>query len=136
MKIQDTLQQAQGQLDKVDEAQFDRLDFEWEGIRFHAKSEIDTPKGSHIHIKAHLGRLFLTVEDPNERRQAIERLYSTNRGIDSTYTIGEQGKIIFESVTTTDDHLLGADLMGALTLILLESENHLRAIRSHLRPLN
>ncbi|UTW53799.1 hypothetical protein [Kordiimonas sp. SCSIO 12610] len=136
MKLNDTLEQAQGQLEKLDDAQFDQLDFEWEGIRFHAKSEENHSNGAHIHIQANLGRLFLTVEDPNQRAMAIERLYSTNRGIDSSYSIGDQGKITFESITTTDEKLLGSELMSALTLILLESENHLRALRSHLRPIN
>jgi hypothetical protein len=134
MKINETLEQAKGQLEKVDDTQFDQLDFEWEGIRFHAKADNDTQNGTHISIKANLGRLFLTIEDPNQRAMALERLYSTNRGIDASYSVGNQGKVSFESITTTDEKLIGADLMSALTLILLESENHLRALRSHLKP--
>ncbi len=136
MKINDTLDQAHSQLERVEEAQFDKLDFEWEGIRFHAKADSDRINGDHIHIEANLGRLFLTVENPDQRTMALERLYSTNRGIDALYKIGNQGKISFESITTTDKKLLGSELMSALTLILLESENHLRALKSHLKAVN
>jgi hypothetical protein len=135
MKLQESIQQAQGHLDKVDEQQFDTIDFEWEGIRFFAKSENRGDNGFIVSIKAVLGRLFLTVEDPHERAQAMERLYSTNKGIDGRYRITPLGQVEFQSITSTDGQLFGAELMSALTLILLEAESHLRALRSHLRPL-
>jgi len=135
MKLNETLDKAKGQLSALDEMKFDHLEFDWEGIRFHASADDDTSGGGKIHLKAELGRLFFTVEDSLQRSLAIERLYSTNRQIDGKYRIGKKGDISFRSITKTEDHLRGQSLLSALTLILLESENHLRALRSHLKPL-
>ncbi len=135
MKLSDTLTKAKDQLESLDDLKFDHLDFDWEGIKFHASAD-ETPSGEgQVHIKAELGRLYFTVEDALQRSMAIERLYSTNRQIDGAYAIGKKGDVSFRSITKTDKHLKGANLMSALTLILLEAENHLRALRSHLKPL-
>ena len=136
MKINDTLQQAHGSLEKVEQQHLDRVDFEWEGIRFTAQSRDDSADGPRITIQAQLGRLYVTVENPEMRAMAIERLYATNRGIDGRYKISSRGDVSFYSETSTDEQLYGADLMGALTLILLESEPHLRALKNHLKPPN
>lgn len=135
MKLSDTLDKAKGQLDALDDLKFDHLEFDWEGIRFHAAADGDSSGGGHIQLKADLGRLYFTVEDSMQRAMAIERLYSTNRQIDGKYKIGKKGDVSFRSVTKTEEHLRGSNLMSALTLILLEAENHLRALRSHLKPL-
>lgn len=135
MKLSDTLTKAKDQLQSLDDRKFDHLDFDWEGIRFHASADASKLGGGQIHLKADLGRLYFTVEDSVQRSMAIERLYSTNRQIDGTYAIGKKGDVSFRSVTATDQHLRGANLLSAITLILLEAENHLRALRAHLKPI-
>ncbi|WP_262689671.1 hypothetical protein [Kordiimonas aestuarii] len=135
MKLHETLDKVQGHLDSLDDPQFDKIDFEWEGIKFHAVADSD-PEGGKIRLSAKLGQLYFTVEDAAQRTMAIERVYATNRGIDGAYKIEKNGHVSFNSVTQTDHHLAGTDLMGALTLILLESETHLRALRSHLKPVD
>ncbi|MCJ9429013.1 hypothetical protein [Kordiimonas marina] len=136
MKLQETLAKVQGHLERLDDPTFDKLDFEWEGIQFHASAE-EKPDGSgSVRLNATLGRLYFTVEDAAQRTMAIERVYATNRGIDGAYLINKKGEVLFNSVTLTDKQLTGSQLMGALTLILLESETHLRALRSHLKPLH
>jgi hypothetical protein len=135
MKLHETLDKVQGHLDSLDDPQFDRIDFEWEGIKFHAMADRDTDGAGVIHLSAKLGRLYFTVEDAAQRTMAIERVYATNRGIDGAYRIEKNGEISFNSVTRTEHQFAGSELMGALTLILLESETHLRALRAHLKPL-
>ena len=135
MKLHETLDKVQGHLDSLDDPQFDKIDFEWEGIKFHAVTD-EVSGGGKIRLSAKLGQLYFTVEDAAQRTMAIERVYTTNRGIDGAYKIGKNGLVSFNSVTMTDHQLSGSDLMGALTLILLESESHLRALRAHLKPLD
>lgn len=135
MKLSDTLSKAKDQLETLDDRKFDHLEFDWEGIRFHAAADAHKLGGGQIHLKADLGRLYFTVEDSVQRSMAIERLYSTNRQIDGKYAIGKKGDVSFRSVTKTAEHLKGTHLMSAITLILLEAENHLRALRAHLKPL-
>ncbi|WP_417456917.1 hypothetical protein [Kordiimonas sp.] len=135
MKLHETLDKVQGHLDSLEDQQFDQIDFEWEGIRFHAVADSANGSGGKIELSAKLGRLYFTVEDAGQRTMAIERVYATNRGIDGAYRIEKNGEVSFRSVTETDAQLTGSALMSALTLILLESETHLRALRSHLKPL-
>lgn len=134
MKLNEQLAKAEQQLEGLEEQGFEQLDFEWEGIKFHAAS---TNAGSDnlITLKATLGRLYFTVEDKAQRAMALDRLFANNRAIDGAYHIGTKGDIYFESSTKTGDHLKGAKLMSALTVILLESEKHLRALRAHLKPI-
>ncbi|WP_417449599.1 hypothetical protein [Kordiimonas sp.] len=133
MKLHETLEKVQGHLDNLDNPQFDKIDFEWEGIKFHAYAG-DDADGGKIYLSAKLGKLYFSIEDSVQRTMAIERIYATNRGIDGAYRIEKNGTISFNSITSTDKMLTGAGLMGALTLILLESETHLRALRAHLKP--
>jgi len=134
MKLNQKIDDAQKQLDALDQKSFDKLDFDWEGINFHAASHTKD-NGSHsIQLKATLGRLYFTVEDQNQRAMALERLFANNRAIDGSYQIGKKGDIYFENRTETESHLTGTALMTALTIILLESENHLRALQAHLKP--
>ncbi len=136
MKLHESLEKVQGHLQSLDEPIFDHLDFEWEGIQFHAAAQDNNEGAGTIRLNATLGRLYFTVENAAERTMAIERVYSTNRGIDGAYKIGEKGDVTYQSVTVTNQPLKGNDLVGALTLILLESETHLRALRSHLKPVS
>lgn len=135
MKLSDTLTKAQDQLEALDDLKFDHLEFDWEGIRFHAAADSSHSGGGQIYLKADLGRLYFTVEDSMQRSMAIERLFDTNRQIDGRYEIGKKGDVSFKSITKTEEHLKGTNLMSALTLILLEAESHLRALRAHLKPL-
>jgi len=135
MKLHESLQKVKGHLESLEEAAFDQLEFDWEGIKFHAAADTDANGGGLIKLNAKLGRLYFTVENAAERTMAIERVYSTNRGIDGAYSISKKGDVTYHSVTATSQKLKGNDLVGALTLILLESESHLRALRSHLKPI-
>lgn len=134
--LDETLDRIEGHLEAVEAPAFDTLDFDWEGIHFHATSREGAAGASDIRLHGKLGRLFFTIEDPVQRASAIERVYATNRGIDGAYRIDRKGFVHFESVTTTDTVLKGNALMSALTLILLEAETHLRALRSHLKAIN
>jgi len=134
MKLNQKLAEAQEQLDSLEDQGFDHLDFEWEGIKFQAASTANRTANL-ITLKASLGRLYFTIEDQAQRGMALERLFASNRAIDGRFTIGKQGDIHFKSDTKTGEHLTGAKLMSALTVILLESEKHLRALRAHLKPL-
>ena len=134
MKLHKSIQDIHGHLANIDDPPFDKIDFEWEGIHFQAKSHAEAGQHGRIQLRANLGRLYYTIEDQAQRAMAIERLYATNRGIDGAYHIDAKGNVLFESVTTTDTRMTGTDLMGALTLILLEAETHLRALRTHLAP--
>lgn len=134
MKLNQKIDEANKQLDALDQKSFDRLDFEWEGIKFHAASITKNGSSHCIQLKATLGRLYFTVEDKNQRAMALERLFTSNRAIDGSYEIGKKGDIHFENLTKTESRLTGTALMAALTVILLESENHLRALQAHLKP--
>jgi len=134
MKLNQKIDEAKKQLDALDQKSFDKLDFEWEGINFHAASCTKNADLHTIQVKATLGRLYFTVEDKNQRAMALELLFTNNRNIDGKYQIGEKGDIRFENCTKTKSHLTGTDLMAALTVILLESEKHLRALQAHLKP--
>ncbi|MBL4790876.1 MAG: hypothetical protein JKY60_18095 [Kordiimonadaceae bacterium] len=133
MKLNTKLSEAQSHLDAIEEQSFDNLDFEWEGIHFNAAAKTARGGISSIELKAELGRLYFTVEDKNQRAMALERIFATNRTIDGRYSIGDKGDISFRSTTHTDAHTTGSALISALTIILLEAENHLRALRSHLK---
>ncbi|NVJ70749.1 MAG: hypothetical protein HWE08_10375 [Alphaproteobacteria bacterium] len=135
MKLHESLQKVQGHLESLDEPSFDQIEFDWEGIHFHAVADEGGDGAGLIKLSATLGRLYYTVENAAERTMAIERVYSTNRGIDGAYIINRKGDVSYSSVTRTNQRLRGNDLMGALTLILLEAETHLRALRSHLKPI-
>lgn len=135
MKLHESLEKVKGHLESIDDPTFDQIEFDWEGIRFNAAADGSSDGGGTIRLDAKLGRLYFTVENAAERTMAIERVYSSNRGIDGAYKINKKGDVTFHSVTATSKQLKGNDLVGALTLILLESETHLRALRSHLKPL-
>ena len=133
--LQQTVEQAQSQLERLEERQFDSIDFDWEGIRFHATAKSSINGKPVIHLKAVIGSLFYTVEDGKARSRAISGIYKNNRGIDGSYKLLRSGEVHFESMTRTDDLLRGTDLMSALTLILLEAEPHLLEMRSNLKPI-
>ena len=134
MKLSRKLEEAEQQLEKLGNQQFDHLDFEWEDIKFEAATGTEKDGSPSIHLKARLGRLHFTVEDKNNRAMALERLFSTNRTIDGTYEIGRKGDISFRNITRTNAPVAGTTLMSAVTVILLEAENHLRALKAHLKP--
>lgn len=134
MKLQNSIENAEGYLEKVEEPAFRQIEFDWEGIHFQAKSLEKASGGGRIELKATLGSLYYTIENATNRAMAIERVYTTNRGIDGAYSISPKGDVSFQSITTTDQIMQGKELMSALTLILLESETHLRALHSHLKP--
>lgn len=135
-KLQESLDKVEGHLAALDEQQFDHIAFDWEGIHFKAVSEAMRDGTSRVRLNASLGRLYFTIENAANRAMAIERLYSNNRSVDGAYSVGERGDVHFSSITTTPALLRGKDLMAALTTILLQSETHLRTLRSHLKPLN
>ena len=135
MELAEKLQSVEGQLQKLDEQQFSRLDFQWEGIAFLASSSAHDGGGV-IKLTASIGRLFYTIEDASARAESIEKIFAINRGIDGAYKIDKKGIVHFECVTLTDTVLTGSDLINALTLILLEGESHLRALRTYLRPID
>ena len=135
MKLNQKVQEALQTLESLEDQAFDHLDFEWEGIKFQAASTISSDGSNGIQLHATLGRLYFTVEDKNQRAMALERLFTANRAIDGAYQIGKKGDIHFRNITKTDTHLTGSKLMSALTVILLEAENHLRALKSHLKAI-
>jgi len=134
MKLSQKLDEAKQHLDALDEQAFDSLDFEWEGIKFQVASTVKADGTNTIQLNATLGRLYFTVEDKNQRTMALERLFTVNRTVDGEYKIGNKGDIHFTNTTKTGSHMTGNNLMSALTIILLEAENHLRALQSHLKP--
>ncbi|MBV1900338.1 MAG: hypothetical protein KUG56_01565 [Kordiimonadaceae bacterium] len=133
MKLNEQLVRAQDQLEALEDLGFNHLDFDWEGIKFQAAANTDSNGTSRIHLNASLGRLYFTVENAAHRAMAMERVYATNRQIDGKYAISQKGGISFQSSTQTDSELNGNALICALTTILLEAENHLRALKSHLK---
>jgi len=133
MKLNQKLETVETRLGSLEGQQFDHLDFEWEGIRFSATSDANSNGPSTIEIKATLGRLYFTIEDSLKRSTALDQLFSINRQIDGVYNIGPKGDIFFKSSTNTDSHLCGNKLINALTLIILEAESHLRALRMNLK---
>lgn len=134
MKLQDSIEQVEGHLQSLEDQQFDHLVFDWEGIHFKAASEAKQDGSAVIRLTANLGRLYFTIENTNHRTMAIERLYSNNRAIDGAYSIDASGEVLFQSLTNTPSKLVGKDLTVAITTILLQSETHLRTLRSHLKP--
>ncbi len=134
--LTDQYDTAQNNLTKLEKSSFDRLDFIWEGIRFGANSNPTGDGSAVIQLNARLGHLFYSVEDRQQRVSALDCIRKTNRGIDGCYQLQKNGEVSFESVTATDMQMKGADLMGAVTLILLEAETHLRTLRSHLKPIH
>lgn len=131
MKLAEKLETATNVITRAEGSDFDRIDFDFEGITLHAFSE-KKEKGGHIHLKAQLGRLFYTIEDSDRRTMAIERIKSANRGIDGAYSIDRHSTVHFQSLTGTDEYVVGDHLVKVLTLIILEAEPHLRSIKHHL----
>ncbi len=134
MKLQESLDKVQGHLQTLEDQAFVQLEFEWEGIKFHAATEC-YEDGGKVFLNARMGQLYFTAENAEQRTMAMERIYATNRGIDGKYDISKKGEVSFSSTTLTQHQLKGSELMGALTLILLESETHIRALKSHLKPI-
>ena len=132
MKLAEKIADASGALARADQANFERLEFDFEGMSLHAES-VNKSGAGEIIVTATLGRLYFTIENANNRILAIERIRSTNRGIDGAYRIDRDGTVHFECRTATDNHVTGDKLMSALTLIVLEAEPHLRAIHSNLK---
>lgn len=133
MDLKQSLSQIETSLQTLEEPSFDKLDFEWEDISFHAAAR-EISGQPEVQVTARLGSLYFTIEDPMQRAMAIERLYSANRSIDGAYKIDNKGRVSFESITRTDEKKTGRDLMAATAIILLEAESHLRSLRSHLKP--
>ena len=136
MKLNEHLSKAETHLDSLGDHEISNFDFNWEGIQFHAAAVENGEGASFITVDGTLGRLFYTIEDKNQRAMAIDQLYSTNRKIDGKYSISPRGDVSFSSVTKTDDTKSGSELMTAVTVILLEAERHLRALRTHLKQAN
>lgn len=65
---------------------------------------------------------------------AIERLYSNNRAVDGAYSVDNSGQVLFQCLTKTQEKLVGKALVTAVTTILLQTETHLRTLKSHLKP--
>lgn len=136
MKLQKSLDQVESHLASLEDQKFDHLSFDWEGIRFKVAAEEGRDGTPCVKLNAKLGRLFFTIENAANRAMAIERLYSNNRNIDGAYRIDNSGEVHFSSITTTKELLVGKELLIALTTILLQSETHLRTLRSHLKPID
>lgn len=136
MKLKTKLEKAEKHLASLDEREIEHLDFNWEGISFTASTEISNNGKGEIELSATLGQLFYTIEDSAQRAMALERLFQTNRDIDGVYTISPNGTIGYKSKTECQAPISAQNLMEALTVILLEGENHLRSIKAHLKPVN
>lgn len=134
MKLAEKITVASKALAKVEETAFDQLDFDFEGILVKAVSK-PSGSGGEVLVSANLGRLYYTAEKADQRTMALERISSTNRGIDGAYRIDRESSVHFESRTATDTFVKGDRLLSALTLIILEAEPHLRGISAHLKPL-
>ena len=133
MKLQDQLDKVESHLQTLEDQKFDQLSFDWEGIRFKASSE-DKSDGGLIRLQANLGRLYFTIENSAHRTMAIERLYSNNRSVDGAYSVDANGQVLFQCLTKTNQKLVGKALVTAVTTILLQTETHLRTLKSHLKP--
>ncbi|WP_374764616.1 hypothetical protein [Yunchengibacter salinarum] len=134
MKLEETLRQGEGHLQKVEEQQFHAIDFNWEGIAFHAVCTEAADGSCEIRLTGTLGQLYYTVEDAMQRGLAIERISRCNRTLDGVYDISRDGTVTYHSRTGCDRPLLGQELMAALAVILLEAETHLRGLHAHLKP--
>lgn len=134
MKLQESIDRVEDHLRALDDQQFDQLSFEWEGIYFEAVTEEVRGNTAQIRLSADLGQLYFTIENSSHRTRAIESLYTNNRSVDGAYLIDSKGRVMFQSLTTTDKKLTGKELIMALTTILLQSGAHLRTLRSHLKP--
>ncbi len=134
MKLEQSISQAERHLENLENRQFDRIAFDWEGIQFNAATEKRRDGIFEVQLHAILGRLYYTVENAAHRTVAIERLYLNNRKIDGAYSIDGQGEVHFSSLTTSREKLLGNDLLAALTTILIQAKGHLRTLRAHLKP--
>lgn len=132
MKLQDQLQKVESHLQSLEDQKFDQFSFDWEGIRFKASSEAKSDGGL-IKLQANLGRLYFTIENSAHRTMAIERLYSNNRSVDGAYSVDNSGQVLFQCLTKTREKLVGKALVTAITTILLQSETHLRTLKSHLK---
>ena len=134
MKLEQSITQAEQYLESLEGRKFDRIAFDWEGIRFNATTEKRRDGTFEVQLHAILGRLYYTAENAAHRTSAIERLFTNNRKIDGAYSIDGQGEVHFNSLTTTREKPLGDDLLAALATILIQAEGHLRTLKAHLKP--
>lgn len=133
MKLQESLEKVETHLSTLDQQNFDQVSFEWEGINFKAAIEKLASGMTRIALDAKLGRLYFTIEDAAHRAIAIERIYSNNRATDCAYSLKKNGEVFFKNLTTTAQKLNAQDLYAAITIILLESGTHIRALKAHLK---
>ncbi len=136
MQLHEKIDEAHSNLEAATVQQFDRLHFEWEGMAFQATTHVTEDETGTIELHARLGRLYYTIENRDERMMAIERTESTSRRTDGRFAITRQGDVSFQSLTSTDEQLKGKHFASALTVILLGCEQHLRAVRAHLKELD
>lgn len=134
MKLEHSISQAERYLASLDAAQFDSITFDWQGIRFNAKTEKQNDGTFAVRLQAILGRLYYTVENKAHRATAIDHLYRNNRKIDGAYSIAGKGDVHFNNLTTTKKKLVGGDLLIALATIMMQVESHLRPLKSLLKP--
>lgn len=133
MKLDQSFDLAIDQFNQVEEPSFEGISFDWEGIPFKASTNEQAGGRTEIRLHADLGRLYFTAENADQRTMAIEQISTANRSIDGAYSYTKRGEVFFENLTTANGNLSGNELMSAITVILLESGNHLRLLRSLLK---
>lgn len=113
--------------------QFDTLDFVWNNMQFKASCDKFGSNGGAVKLAATVGRLYYTVEDKRLRTESIKQLFRSNHNIDGTYKLERDGSVSFTSLTTVKEKISGPALLKALTVILMESSEHLNNLRSYLK---
>ncbi len=113
--------------------QVDTITFDWNEMHFHAISDPFGANSGMIKLTAVIGRLYFTIEDEHLRQKSIIQLQQNNRYYDGSYTLEKDGSITFDCLTATKEKVRGNELIKALTLIMLESSEHIMKLRAYLK---
>ena len=132
-QINSALEHANEYISASNVPQFDSINFDWHGMTFSASSDAFGTNSGRIKLSAVIGRLYFTIEDERLRNESVKQIYQNNRSIDGSYKLEKDGTVTFSSLTLMDNKVRGSDFIKALTMIMLESNIHLKKIRAYLK---
>lgn len=132
-EINASLDKAHEVLSASKESKINSLDFDWSDMKFSATSDSFGSNGGKIKLSAKIGRLYFTVENERLRTESIKIIHQNNRKIDGKFSLERDGSVTFASLTTLSTKVLGDDFVKAVTMIMLESREQFKTLRSYLK---
>jgi len=132
-QLNSSLELANSSLIALSTPVFDTVDFEWNEMHFSAHSNQTQNNDGVIKISGVIGRLFFTIENEQSRNNSLKQILINNRNSDARYKLEKDGTVTYSCNTAANENTTGDNLVKAITLIMLESSMHIKALKADLK---